>query len=288
MNATARNVATQRGILRVGPAIRESVLSAGQRWIGDSFPSFSLSGIILIEVKMPTKSQIKEAYDSVTEDYDDYMEVTGHAQAQRKMVELLKEDIRGKVLDVGTGTGIIALEIAEKLRNCEVFASDISEKMLEQGLINREKMGLCVNFITDDMEESPLVDDQFDTVICCLGMLWFIDKDKALSEMARICKANGKIILIEEEGQPTRSRKPAFSKRLQSFFSKIEKLETPISLKEIEEKMEGLGYQVTRIAKERIDEDHGFVAEVFEVISSPPPPQGQAPAPSRRARATSS
>lgn len=213
---------------------------------------------------MPTKAEIKEAYDSVPKDYDEYMEKTGHATAQRKIIELLKDDIRGKVLDVGTGTGVIALEIAERFPNCQVFASDISEKMAERAIENRNRAGLTVNLFTEDIEDSVLLEDQFDTVICCLGMLWFIDKEKALKEMTRICKDSGRIILIEEEGKPLRVRKSSFNKKLLSFFSKIEKLETPISFKEIEEKMGRLGCGVTKTAKERIDESHGFVGMVFE------------------------
>lgn len=214
---------------------------------------------------MPTKTEIKEAYDSIADEYHEYMEKTGHAEAQKKIVRLLKEDIKGNVLDVGTGTGIIALEITRKIPSSQVRVTDISEKMLQRVWANARAAGYNnLSFLVDDIEGSVLNDNQFDTVICCLGMLWFIDKDKALSEMARICKDSGRVILIEEEGKPTRLRKPALSKRLQSFFSKLKKLETPISLAEIEEKMGMLGYQVTRIAKERIDEDHGFVGMVFE------------------------
>ncbi|MBA7491898.1 methylase [subsurface metagenome] len=231
------------------------------------FPFFPLYGIISSEVKMPTKAEIREAYDSVAEDYDAYMEKTGHAEAQRKMVGLLKDDIKGNVLDVGTGTGIIALEITRKIPSSQVRVTDISEKMLQRVWANARAAGYNnLSFLVDDIEDSVLTNNQFDTVICCLGMLWFIDKDKALREMARICKDRGKIILIEEEGQPLRARKSAFSKRLLTFFSKIEKLETAISLEDIEEKMSGLGYGLRKRAKWPIDDNHGFVGMVFELL----------------------
>jgi len=213
---------------------------------------------------MPTKAEIKQAYDSIADEYHEYMEKTGHAEAQKKIVRLLKEDIKGNVLDVGTGTGIIALEITRKIPSSQVRVTDISEKMLQRVWANARATGYNLSFLVDDIEDSVLNDNQFDTVICCLGMLWFIDKDKALREMARISKDSGNIILIEEEGEPARSRKPPLTRSLRSFFSKLKKLETPISLAEIEEKMGMLGYRVTRIAKERIDEDHGFVGMVFE------------------------
>lgn len=104
-------------------------------------------------------------------------------------------------------------------------------------------------------------------------MLWFINKEKALREMVRICKKRGKIILIEEKGETVRSKRlkkmekqsSIFNKRLLWFFSKIEKLETPISLEEIVRKMNQLGCKLTKKVKARIDENHGFVGMVFEI-----------------------
>ena len=68
-----------------------------------------------------------------------------------------------------------------------------------------------------------------------------------------------------------RSRSPKLNKRLLSFFSKIEELGSPISLEEIEEKVKGLHYQLTRKVKTKIDENHGFVGMVFENPSIPEP-----------------
>lgn len=212
---------------------------------------------------MVTKEEIKEAYDFIAHDYDNYMENTNHAEAQRTIIGLLQEEIRGRVIDVGTGTGIIAASIAREIPGSEVTAIDISEKMIEQANI-----GVDVNFCVDDIEESIFPDNTFDTVVCSLGMLWFINKGKALKEMARICKDGGKIILIEEKGETLRSKidpeKTVFNERLLWFFSRIERLETPISLGEIEEKMSNLNFKLTKTVKARIDENHGFIGMVFE------------------------
>lgn len=222
---------------------------------------------------MVTKNEIKEAYDFIANDYDDYMEKTNHANAQRGIIELLKGEIKGEVIDVGTGTGIIAINIAKKIPNSKVTAIDISEKIIEKAKRNARKAGVKVNFLIDDIEGSIFPDNKFDIVICCLGMLWFINKGKALREMVRICKKRGKIILIEEEGETVRSKRlkkienksSVFNKRLLWFFSKIEKLEIPISLKEIGRKMNKLGYKLTKKVKARIDENHSFIGIVFKV-----------------------
>ena len=79
--------------------------------------------------KKATKAEIKEAYNFIASDYDDFMCNTNHASAQRKIVELLQGHIGGEVIDVGTGTGIIAISIAKKTPNSTVTAIDISEKL---------------------------------------------------------------------------------------------------------------------------------------------------------------
>jgi ubiquinone/menaquinone biosynthesis C-methylase UbiE len=215
---------------------------------------------------MATKNKIKEVYDFIATEYDNYMEETNHAKAQREIIELLKDEITGEAIDIGTGTGIIAITIAKKIPDSEVTAADISEKMIEEARKNARKAGVKIDFLIDDIEESNLPDNKFDIVICCLGMLWFINKEKALKEMARICKEKGKIILIEEEGEAVRSREDLqkFSQNLQTFFSQIEKLETPISIQEIKEKMTDLSFQLKREYRAPIDQDHGFVAMVFQ------------------------
>ncbi len=217
---------------------------------------------------MATKNKIKEAYDSIAYDYDDYMEKTNHAKAQREIIELLHEEIWGSVLDIGTGTGIIAASIARKIPDSEVTAIDISERMIEQGKRNTRRAGVDVNFYVDDIEGLLFPDNSFDVVICCLGMLWFIDKEEALKEMMRVCKMGGKIILIEEKGETLRSKigtkKPLFNERFLRVFLKIEELETPISLGEIEEKMNKLSYELTKKVDVEIDKNHGFIGMVFE------------------------
>lgn len=215
------------------------------------------------------KEEIKQAYDFIVEDYDDYMKRTNHTNAQRRIIELLKSEIDGEVIDIGTGTGIIAITVAKKIPNSRVTGIDLSEKMIEGAKSNAEENRVSVDFLVNDAEQINFPDKKFDIVMCCLGMLWFVNKEMVLKEMMRICKNSGKIILIEEEGKTLRSTKKksiVFNERLLKFFSKIEKLETHISLKEIIEKMHEYNWDIKKRVNARIDQNHGFVGMVFEVI----------------------
>ncbi len=225
--------------------------------------------MLVKRMEMATKKEVRDAFDFIVDDYDNYMAKTNHLNAQKKIIALLAKEINGEVLDVATGTGSIALSIA-KISNTKVTGADISEKMIEKAKEKGKKVNASVDFLVNDIEKSTFSDNRFDTIVCCLGILWFTDKKKALKEMKRICKKDGKIILIEEEGQTTRSKKDEqkneqiFNERLRKFFSRIEKLETPVSIKEIVKKMSKLDYKLAKKVRVEIDESHGFVGMVFK------------------------
>ena len=67
------------------------------------------------------------------------------------LVELALELKPGRVLDIGTGSGAIALAVAAELPACEVIATDTSSKALEVARANAERLGLArVEFARGD------------------------------------------------------------------------------------------------------------------------------------------
>ena len=73
-----------------------------------------------------------------------------------------------RILDIGTGSGCIAISLAKLFKNSVVTAVDISEKALEVAKKNAETNGVNVNFIKDDIlnPKSPeLLDNQFDIIV---------------------------------------------------------------------------------------------------------------------------
>ena len=73
-----------------------------------------------------------------------------------------------RIIDIGTGSGCIAISIAKLLKNSVVTAIDISEKALEVAKKNAEPNGVNVNFIKDDIlnpKNPELIDNQFDIIV---------------------------------------------------------------------------------------------------------------------------
>lgn len=192
------------------------------------------------------KDKIIRAYDMVAEFYDEYMEQTGHIQAQRKVMDILRQDVRGRILDVATGTGIMA-------NYSGAVGLDISERMIQEA----KRKNPTGEFLVADVEHLPFIDGAFTTVISCLAFLWFPDKIKALSEMRRVC--NGQLIIIEEQGTPARMR-INIPEHLKPFFKEIEELESPVTIGQLQLI---LGLKAKAKARVDIDGSHEFVAYVY-------------------------
>lgn len=79
--------------------------------------------------------------------------------------EILKEDLKDKkILDIGTGSGAIAISLAlENKKNLHVSACDISTEALEVARMNAEKLGAHVEFIHSDLFEN--IEGKFDLIV---------------------------------------------------------------------------------------------------------------------------
>ena len=103
----------------------------------------------------------------------------------------------GRILDVGTGSGIVALEIAKTLPNTEVIGLDLSEPLLDIARADAKAAGLTKNLIfkKGDAQEMPFEDNSFDTVVS-LNTIHIVDSPvKMLNEVERILKPDGLAVL---------------------------------------------------------------------------------------------
>ena len=97
------------------------------------------------------------------------------------------------VLDLGSGAGndcFVARAIVGETG--KVTGIDFTDAMLEKARANNEKLGFSnVEFVKGDIEEMPLVDNQFDVIVsnCVLNLV--PDKTKAFAEIYRVLKPTG-------------------------------------------------------------------------------------------------
>lgn len=90
-------------------------------------------------------------------------------RAKREFSPLVKKSPANvSILDIGTGSGCIAISLAKLIPNSDVTAVDISEKALEVAKKNAEANGVNVHFVHDDILQptiAELIDNQFDIIV---------------------------------------------------------------------------------------------------------------------------
>ncbi len=115
------------------------------------------------------------------------------------------------VLEVASGTGLLALKMAEKAGR--VYAVDISPAMVEQARKKAAARGLeNVTFLVEDAYALPLESEVFDAAICSNALHNMKAPEIALSEMRRVLKEDGKLLT------PTFCHGEGFKSRLLSML----------------------------------------------------------------------
>lgn len=103
-----------------------------------------------------------------------------------------------RVLDIASGTGEPAISIATLLNGTgEVVATDISNEPLKIAEGRAQQRGLKnIRFQFADVHQLPFEDEQFDRVTSRLGLMFFADLGKALSEIRRVLKPGGRFTAV--------------------------------------------------------------------------------------------
>jgi ubiquinone/menaquinone biosynthesis C-methylase UbiE len=132
------------------------------------------------------------SYDSVAEDYEPARGRTLTDPEARELVEMAAPPSGGRVLDVGTGTGV-ALEFAQDAVGSTGVAVgvDVSLGMLRQA----QKLRPGVRIAASDALDLPFRNEAFDAVISNFVIFHFHDHRTALFDMIRVLKMGGRVAL---------------------------------------------------------------------------------------------
>ncbi|MEO6796365.1 MAG: methyltransferase domain-containing protein [Candidatus Dormibacter sp.] len=152
----------------------------------------------------PLKASIVKAWDRGVADYD---ELVAHGRLSRSEADAWKAaltrllpPVPATVLEVGAGTGVMSLLLAEL--GYAVTATDISKGMLDEARRKASDRRLAIAFEIADAEALPFTEGSFDAVFG-RHILWTLPHpDRALREWCRVLKPHGRLALVDSLAVP--------------------------------------------------------------------------------------
>jgi ubiquinone/menaquinone biosynthesis C-methylase UbiE len=138
------------------------------------------------------KARVADYYSRRSINYDS---ISWHTQIARKLVDLSGIYSGAQVLDLCTGTGMVAVYAASKIGpEGSVLGVDLSEGMLKQARDNAITAGISnVRFEVGDVENLGFAPNSYDCIFCGSAFIWMTDLPAALVHWKELLKPNGQL-----------------------------------------------------------------------------------------------
>lgn len=161
--------------------------------------------------------QVRAMFDRISGFYDlmnSVMTAGLHHQWRRRAADLAAVGPGGSVLDVATGTGDLAVELATRVGPTgTVTGSDFSEGMLDRARVKAP----AITFEWGNALELPYATDTYDAATVGFGARNFSDLDQGLREMTRVVRPGGRVVILEI----TTPTKPPLSTFFRLWFDRV-------------------------------------------------------------------
>jgi demethylmenaquinone methyltransferase/2-methoxy-6-polyprenyl-1,4-benzoquinol methylase len=179
------------------------------------------------DVNKSKKEEVAEMFNNISKRYDflnHFLSMGIDKLWRKRAVGKLRELKPQRLLDIATGTGDFALALL-KLSPKEVVGLDISEGMLSVGRnkMIKKNVAKTVTMKLGDSENIPFEDNYFDGLTVGFGVRNFENLEKGLSEMLRVVRPGGKVVILEfskPKKFPIKQFFGFYSKHLIPFFGK--------------------------------------------------------------------
>jgi demethylmenaquinone methyltransferase/2-methoxy-6-polyprenyl-1,4-benzoquinol methylase len=145
------------------------------------------------------KQQVEQMFDQISARYDfmNHFLSLGIDKIWRKKAIALAASVKpGRLLDVATGTGDFAIQALETGAK-EIIGVDISEGMLKVGEEKVKRYEGKIKLMRGDSENLQFADNSFDAIIVAFGVRNFENLQKGLTEMYRVLRPSGILVVLE-------------------------------------------------------------------------------------------
>jgi ubiquinone/menaquinone biosynthesis C-methylase UbiE len=138
------------------------------------------------------KERSKEHFNKTASFYEESFDGKYVKPMYKGILDIMSGRESGYILDVGCGTGNILLHLVNGQR--KLFGIDLSKAMID---IAKERLGNQAELQTADAENLPFPEGAFDVLICNASFHHYPHPEKVLSEMQRVLKKDGVLIIGE-------------------------------------------------------------------------------------------
>ncbi|MFD2825432.1 bifunctional demethylmenaquinone methyltransferase/2-methoxy-6-polyprenyl-1,4-benzoquinol methylase UbiE [Leeuwenhoekiella polynyae] len=154
------------------------------------------------------REQVEQMFDTISGEYDGLNRVISFGidiKWRKKVVKMVAATQPQRILDVATGTGDLAINLAETKAE-KIIGLDISAGMLNVGKekISAKNLDQTIEMVQGDSENLPFEDNYFDAITVAFGIRNFETLEKGLAEILRVLKPGG-IFVILETSVPTKT-----------------------------------------------------------------------------------
>jgi len=149
------------------------------------------------EVYEPLQKEITEFWSDCAREYGLFTRIIlkNGRQVASELDRCISGDRKLKILDAGTGAGLLAILLAQT--GHEVTALDISERMLEEARWNAEYYGVDIDFVKEDTISTGFPDASFDVVVSRNLIFTLPNPGVAYREWIRILRPGGRIVVMD-------------------------------------------------------------------------------------------
>lgn len=145
--------------------------------------------------------EVRQMFDTIAPRYDlaNRLMTAGLDRSWRRHAAASADLAAGeRALDLCTGTGDLALELADRVTpSGEVVGLDASPEMLVRARQKADAAGARAVFVEGDACDLPFEDDTFDAATVAFGARNLPDLDAGLREMARVVRPGGRVVVLE-------------------------------------------------------------------------------------------
>ena len=147
------------------------------------------------------KEEVAQMFNNISARYDflnHFLSLGIDHIWRRKAVNKLREIQPKRILDLATGTGDFAIALL-KLNPTQIIGMDISSGMLDVGKnkMKAKQVSHIIDMQLGDSENMPFEDAYFDAITVGFGVRNYENLEKGLTEMLRVTRSGGKIVILE-------------------------------------------------------------------------------------------